>query len=85
MEEKKFTIPDSVSEETKAWAKKEDSQLIGVVCRGSAEFPIVICKHCDCPRFADYPCDTCEKRAMKANYKEFKQEIDRFKIFLKQY
>lgn len=85
MGESKFTIPDSVSEATKAWAKKEDFQLIGVVCRGNTEFPIVICKNCDCPRFAGYQCDTCEKRTMEDAYKEFQQEIDKFKIFLKQY
>lgn len=85
MSNKKWEIPDSVSEEAEAWAQKNDFQLIGVVCKGEREYPIVVCKMCNCPRFLDYPCDTCAKRGMEDDYKEFKHKINEFKIFLKQY
>lgn len=85
MGESKFTIPGSISEEVKTWVKKNNFQLIWVICKGTREYPVIICPACDCPRLVDYKCDTCAKREMENDYKEFKQEIDRFKIFLKQY
>jgi len=84
MGEKQFTVPDNVSEEVRAWAQKENFQLIGVICKGKKEYPIIICPACNCPRLADYKCDTCAKREMEFVHKEFEKKISEFKIFLNQ-
>ncbi len=84
MSDKKWTIPEIVSQESKDWAKKEDFQLIGVVCKGEREFQVVVCPHCDCPRFVDVQCDTCQRRMMEYRYKEFEKQVSKFKVFLNQ-
>ncbi len=84
MSDKKWTIPEIVSQESKDWAKKEDFQLIGVVCKSGREFQVVICPHCDCPRFVDAQCDTCQRRMMENTYKEFEKKVSEFRIFLNQ-
>ncbi len=84
MGDKKWTIPETVSQESKDWANNNNHQLIGVVCNGEREFLVVICPHCDCPRFVDVQCDTCEKRGMESIYKEFEEKVSEFRVFLKQ-
>ena len=84
MKDKKWKIPENISQESKDWAKKEGFQLIGVVCRGGREFQVVVCPHCDCPRFIDYKCDTCAKREMEAMYEEFEKKISECRVFLNQ-
>jgi hypothetical protein len=84
--DKKWTIPETVSQESKDGAEKEGLQLIGVICKkgGTKEFQVVICSFCNCPRFADYKCDTCAKREMEHTYKKFEEKVSEFRVFLKQ-
>ncbi len=84
MSDKKWTIPEDISQESKDWAKREGFQLIGVICKGGREYQVVVCPVCECPRLVDYACDTCAKRDMESTYKEFEKQVSEFRIFLNQ-
>lgn len=76
---------EQISLKMRTAMRENKLQLVGVICKNGEEFPVIICPTCKCPRFVDYACDTCAKRGMESDYRDFQKKVSRLKTLISQF